>query len=135
MASSRLQLALEWPLAILALLVIPVLIIEERAVSAEWRTAAQVLNWIIWLAFCADFLIRWGAERRWRFLRSAWFDLALIVLTPPFAVPEPMQGARSVRVLRLLRLLRAGAMAGIRSEEHTSELQSRQYLVCRLLLE
>src|SRR3712207_7561639 len=35
---------------------------------------------------------------------------------------------------------RAGAVpdrgvAGLRSEEHTSELQSRQYLVCRLLLE
>src|SRR3712207_7384392 len=29
----------------------------------------------------------------------------------------------------------AGAAAGFRSEEHTSELQSRQYLVCRLLLE
>src|SRR3712207_8379874 len=27
------------------------------------------------------------------------------------------------------------ATAGERSEEHTSELQSRQYLVCRLLLE
>src|SRR3712207_6919802 len=27
------------------------------------------------------------------------------------------------------------APAGARSEEHTSELQSRQYLVCRLLLE
>src|SRR5258707_2913332 len=27
------------------------------------------------------------------------------------------------------------ASASIRSEEHTSELQSRQYLVCRLLLE
>src|SRR3712207_7723528 len=27
------------------------------------------------------------------------------------------------------------APAGLRSEEHTSELQSRQYLVCRLLLE
>src|SRR3712207_8513613 len=26
-------------------------------------------------------------------------------------------------------------LLGIRSEEHTSELQSRQYLVCRLLLE
>src|SRR3712207_7650618 len=26
-------------------------------------------------------------------------------------------------------------MTGSRSEEHTSELQSRQYLVCRLLLE
>src|SRR3712207_8100878 len=30
---------------------------------------------------------------------------------------------------------RAGAPGGARSEEHTSELQSRQYLVCRLLLE
>src|SRR3712207_6977413 len=29
----------------------------------------------------------------------------------------------------------AGFNAGARSEEHTSELQSRQYLVCRLLLE
>src|SRR3712207_8524598 len=26
-------------------------------------------------------------------------------------------------------------LPGLRSEEHTSELQSRQYLVCRLLLE
>src|SRR3712207_7882303 len=33
------------------------------------------------------------------------------------------------------RLERQWADAGIRSEEHTSELQSRQYLVCRLLLE
>src|SRR3712207_9586504 len=29
----------------------------------------------------------------------------------------------------------ATALVGARSEEHTSELQSRQYLVCRLLLE
>src|SRR3712207_6984812 len=29
----------------------------------------------------------------------------------------------------------ADARARVRSEEHTSELQSRQYLVCRLLLE
>src|SRR3712207_8949577 len=28
-----------------------------------------------------------------------------------------------------------GTHGGARSEEHTSELQSRQYLVCRLLLE
>src|SRR3712207_8288644 len=30
---------------------------------------------------------------------------------------------------------RAAHPCGVRSEEHTSELQSRQYLVCRLLLE
>src|SRR3712207_7796358 len=29
----------------------------------------------------------------------------------------------------------AARLEGARSEEHTSELQSRQYLVCRLLLE
>src|SRR3712207_8153922 len=33
------------------------------------------------------------------------------------------------------RGLRAGEAPERRSEEHTSELQSRQYLVCRLLLE
>src|SRR3712207_3881166 len=33
------------------------------------------------------------------------------------------------------RVVRARAAAVARSEEHTSELQSRQYLVCRLLLE
>src|SRR3712207_7361251 len=31
--------------------------------------------------------------------------------------------------------LRDGLVPELRSEEHTSELQSRQYLVCRLLLE
>src|SRR3712207_9003770 len=34
-----------------------------------------------------------------------------------------------------LRVLRDGHPCVYRSEEHTSELQSRQYLVCRLLLE
>src|SRR3712207_8387211 len=33
------------------------------------------------------------------------------------------------------RRFRRRAIDGGRSEEHTSELQSRQYLVCRLLLE
>src|SRR3712207_7753070 len=42
---------------------------------------------------------------------------------------------RSLRVVTwLLVVVMVGALA-VRSEEHTSELQSRQYLVCRLLLE
>src|SRR3712207_7855580 len=32
-------------------------------------------------------------------------------------------------------IFRANNLTPLRSEEHTSELQSRQYLVCRLLLE
>src|SRR3712207_7809066 len=42
--------------------------------------------------------------------------------------------ARQARVQRPGERRRAGGAHG-RSEEHTSELQSRQYLVCRLLLE
>src|SRR3712207_7218980 len=46
------------------------------------------------------------------------------------AVPAGAAAAQPVR------LGRRGARRGTaRSEEHTSELQSRQYLVCRLLLE
>src|SRR5437879_2451590 len=46
-----------------------------------------------------------------------------------FKIPRVEQGARSVE-------LRASELAMIlRSEEHTSELQSPMYLVCRLLLE
>src|SRR3712207_6968855 len=44
----------------------------------------------------------------------------------PFEVGGP-------EVLRYSDMMRR--VAAIRSEEHTSELQSRQYLVCRLLLE
>src|SRR3712207_8671739 len=43
-------------------------------------------------------------------------------------------GVRSGIVNGLPRIGRAAIVAA-RSEEHTSELQSRQYLVCRLLLE
>src|SRR2546429_5518981 len=39
------------------------------------------------------------------------------------------------RVAQEVHRAAAGAVAGARSEEHTSELQSRLHLVCRLLLE
>src|SRR3712207_6874182 len=42
-----------------------------------------------------------------------------------------VQGRREARQ----PLVEVDRIARIRSEEHTSELQSRQYLVCRLLLE
>src|SRR3712207_7217741 len=46
-------------------------------------------------------------------------------------VVRPRRAQEEDAARRLLR----GARAPERSEEHTSELQSRQYLVCRLLLE
>src|SRR3712207_7658635 len=49
---------------------------------------------------------------------------------PVYRVPRAFS-----RTLLLLLLPGIPALAERRSEEHTSELQSRQYLVCRLLLE
>src|SRR3712207_6959217 len=43
--------------------------------------------------------------------------------------------ARRARIQSSFRLAPGPLADAIRSEEHTSELQSRQYLVCRLLLE
>src|SRR3712207_7849061 len=48
--------------------------------------------------------------------------------------PRGVRGPRPGRLRALPGLLLLQARAD-RSEEHTSELQSRQYLVCRLLLE
>src|SRR3712207_7694955 len=55
-------------------------------------------------------------------------------------LPHPAAGlaraAEDQHRLRLSRVLRLHLLLLLRrSEEHTSELQSRQYLVCRLLLE
>src|SRR3712207_8875265 len=50
----------------------------------------------------------------------------------PVHLPEPLPLAEPAADHRADRQAADGA---VRSEEHTSELQSRQYLVCRLLLE
>src|SRR3712207_8161478 len=68
--------------------------------------------------------------------------------THPFRCPYPRKRSTSHRTARTKRTTMASitrissmpidtsyTIKGSRSEEHTSELQSRQYLVCRLLLE
>src|SRR2546422_8225335 len=55
-----------------------------------------------------------------------------------FATPEPLTGmtvARDGALVALAVLMTIFAFMEARSEEHTSELQSRLHLVCRLLLE
>src|SRR5947209_11982243 len=57
----------------------------------------------------------------------------LFPYTTLFRSPSPTCGCARTESLRVLRVCRG--RESFRSEEHTSELQSRQYLVCRLLLE
>src|SRR3712207_6927550 len=84
--------------------------------------------------------------------RSTLFPYTTLFRSAPLVVPNPLgqrgdglnhifEGLRKFRgqpignllVETLCRAL--GKPGPERSEEHTSELQSRQYLVCRLLLE
>src|SRR3712207_6969978 len=54
---------------------------------------------------------------------------------PPGDRGQLRLGQLDLPVRQLLKLRPEGVYYLLRSEEHTSELQSRQYLVCRLLLE
>ena len=63
MSESRLEEIVrrfEWPMALLALLVLPVLVMEDRATTPELRQAATALNWIIWIAFVVEFAFKWA---------------------------------------------------------------------------
>src|SRR3712207_7920227 len=59
--------------------------------------------------------------------RSTLFPYTTLFRSPPIHEALAAEAAALERELAEIDLLR--------SEEHTSELQSRQYLVCRLLLE
>src|SRR3712207_8999304 len=61
---------------------------------------------------------------------------ALPILVADQEVPHAVHAGADDLVVAAHRLLVDDAAGEVvRSEEHTSELQSRQYLVCRLLLE
>ena len=52
----RLEKATDLPLALLALLIVPALVLEERSTSEILRTVAHAINWIVWLAFCTEYV-------------------------------------------------------------------------------
>src|SRR5438445_8212502 len=71
--------------------------------------------------------------------RSTLFPYTTLFRSFRFGCAEKRQGAGqagpSARIGQRSEQDAGGLIRPPRSEEHTSELQSRQYLVCRLLLE
>jgi voltage-gated potassium channel len=101
----------DWAIFFLALLLIPVLLLEETSTDPGVVGAATVANALIWLLFAVDYAIDlWRAPDRGRHIRSHWFDLALIVVSPPLLVPPE---AQALRVLRAARLLRVFVAVGV----------------------
>src|SRR5258707_6277791 len=80
-------------------------------------------------------LFRSKPDRTKRFFFTAG-QLQKIIAANPHGAKRNRDNHCQCRALHILEptLTAPGATAG-RSEEHTSELQSRQYLVCRLLLD
>src|SRR3712207_7670572 len=89
----------------------------------------------------------WNADGTLTFLsdRSGWWNLyrwtpgdnevnVVVEMAADIGLPPWQPGTSRYAALADERIVFAATRDG-RSEEHTSELQSRQYLVCRLLLE
>src|SRR3712207_7151524 len=72
--------------------------------------------------------------------RVLWFARSFDAPLPGYDQNVAAAGAQADRIswsahVDEFRAVRESTISLFRSEEHTSELQSRQYLVCRLLLE
>ena len=101
--------AFDKPMLVAALLVMPVIVIEESDVSSTVAAVGTVLNWATWLAFLVEFvvmLVVTPSPRGW--LRTHPLETAVVFLTPPF-LPAILGSLRVLRLLRLLRLARLAA--------------------------
>jgi voltage-gated potassium channel len=104
--AERIAQRFELPILVAALLVVPVIVIEESSLGEPWRGIAGVLNWAIWLAFLVELVVMLSVvPNRWRWLREHPLEVIVVGLTPPF-LPASLQAARVLRLLRLIRLLR-----------------------------
>jgi len=104
--AARFERAFEVPIFVAALLVIPVVVIENSSASHGWRTFGGALNWAIWSAFALELIVMLAvAPSRGAWLRKHPLETAIVVLTPPF-LPSSLQAIRALRLLRVLRLLR-----------------------------
>src|SRR5579884_2653297 len=100
--------------------------IDPRAVAAARNTLESLLDGHSPELVCADALAEPPAVR----------PAELVVANPPWIrFADLPQETKQSPLWRQYGLFSLDGRAGRRSEEHTSELQSRGHLVCRLLLE
>src|SRR5438105_12057683 len=126
------QVLSDWATLFLALLLVPVLLLEGSSTEPDIVRLAGALNALIWLAFALDYVIDlWRARERGAYVRSHWFDLALVVVSPPLLVPPE---AQALRVLRILRLARVAALVGIIAERLDRPLTRQAALAILALL-
>jgi voltage-gated potassium channel len=103
--AERMERRFEIPILVAALLVIPIIAIEQTSNSEPWITLAAAANWLIWFAFLAEVVVMLAVvPDRGRWLREHPLEVAIVLLTPPF-LPASLQALRAFRLLRLLRVV------------------------------
>lgn len=109
--SERIARRFDYPMLVAALLVVPVVAVEQSSLGEPWRALAGVLNWVIWLAFLTEIVVMLAVvPQKWRWAREHPLELFIVIVSPPF-LPGGLQGARALRLLRLVRLLRLASLA------------------------
>jgi voltage-gated potassium channel len=122
-AFERFSRAVEGPLTILALAMVPLIVLPlvvDLAPAAQ--SAFLAVDYLIWAIFAAEYAIKlYLAPNRRRFVAHHIPDL-IIVLVPML---RPLRVLRSARLLRLLRLARLAAFAAKGIREARSILRHR----------
>jgi voltage-gated potassium channel len=129
-ASGRVTHRFEPVMLGLALLVIPVVLVEESAVPHGLKVAAAAANWLIWTGFVVELIfVLWVAPRKRAALQAHWIEAAIVVVTPPF-LPRVLASLRLARLVRLLRLARLGMLGGraVRAEHVLASRSGFRYL-------
>lgn len=109
--SERWAKRFELPLLIAAVLVIPMLMLDQADLGQPWDTVEAVLDWGTWLVFLLELVVMLSIvpdKKRW--LREHPIDVAATLLSPPI-LPSSLAAARMLRLLRVLRLLRLAPLA------------------------
>jgi voltage-gated potassium channel len=102
--AKRLDKHFQVPIFVAALLVIPVIVIEQAHVSHGVKTLGEILNWLIWAAFATELVVMLAVVRdRMGWLRKHPLEAAIVLLTAPI-LPASLQALRMFRLLRVLRI-------------------------------
>src|SRR5690554_6011137 len=107
------------------------------ATAADWMSAASFIGMagLVGVGYInSSFLMGWTGGYVLLAMLLAPYLRKFGKFTVPTFIGERFY-SKSARLIAVLCLILASITYVIRSEEHTSELQSRPHLVCRLLLE
>jgi voltage-gated potassium channel len=114
--AKRLDKHFQVPIFVAALLVIPVIVIEQAHVSHGVKTLGEILNWLIWAAFATELVVMLAVVRdRMGWLRKHPLEAAIVFADGADPACEP---AGTADVPAAARVADRGARQGVPEAFH-----------------